>query len=106
MKRSQEVKLLYLKRLLEVYLNFVPYDGVIVDVENENENEKLYVRVGFYKNIKIVGNHGVERNVQNKREIKFVINEIGKLVNFYKNKLRTKFKERHEKNVITDYNDV
>lgn len=93
-----------MKRLLEVYLNFVPYDGVIVDVENENE--KLYVRVSFYKNIEIVGNHGVERNVQNRREIKFVINEIGKLVNFYKNKLRTKFKERHEKNVITDYNDV
>lgn len=104
MKKKHEAKLAYLKRLLDVYLRFVPYDGVNVDVDTENG--KLYVRVGFYKNIKIVGAHGIEQDVQNRKEIKFTINEVGKLIVFYKNMLNTKFRNRHEKNLITDRDDV
>lgn len=93
MNKKHSAKLSYLDRLLSVYIRFIPYDGYTISVDYENG--RCYVRVGFYKNIRVMNSNNEEMDGQNTREIKFTISEVGKLIVFYKNSLRTAFAKRH-----------
>lgn len=93
MNEKFEAKLLYLKRLLNVYLLFIPYDSVEVSVESDSD--RCYVRVQFYKHITLQDDFGKKNSIVNRSETKFTINELGKLIYFYKLNLRKKFKNRH-----------
>lgn len=103
MNERFEAKLLYLKRLLKVYILLVPYDSV--DVVVESEQDRCYVRVSFYKHVSISNAVGEPSRFVNKREIKFAVSEIGRLVAFYKANLKKRFANRHAVKKPYDFSD-
>lgn len=88
-------KLYYLKRLLGVYIKFLPrfesYEVVF------NEKTKM-VEVKFFKRVPVVYTSGVEGYAENKSEAAFYAAELGRIIAVYKTKLKDKFKNRKKWN--------
>lgn len=95
MTEREMAKLYYLKRLLGVYIKFLPrfesYEVIF------NEKTKM-VDVKFFKKVPVVYTNGEEGYAENKAEAAFYATELGRIIAVYKTKLRDKFKNRKKWN--------
>ena len=95
MNEKQMAKLYYLKRLLGVYIKFLPRFESYEVVFNESTKQ---VEVKFFKKVQVVYTNGETGYAENKSEAAFYATELGRTIVVYKSKLRDKFKNRHKWN--------
>lgn len=95
MNEKQMAKLYYLKRLLGVYIKFLPRFESYEVVFNESTKQ---VEVKFFKKVQVVYTNGETGYAENKSEAAFYATELGRTIVVYKSKLREKFKNRHKWN--------
>ena len=95
MNEKQMAKLYYLKRLLGVYIKFLPRFESYEVVFNESTKQ---VEVKFFKKVQVVYTNGETGYAENKSEAAFYATELGRTIVVYKSKLKDKFKNRHKWN--------
>ena len=95
MNEKQLAKLYYLKRLLGIYIKFLPRFESYEVVFNESTKQ---VEVKFFKKVPVVYTNGEEGYAENRSEAAFFATELGRIVVVYKTKLKDKFKNRHKWN--------
>ena len=95
MNEKQLAKLYYLKRLLGIYIKFLPRFESYEVVYNERLKQ---VEVQFFKKVPVVYTNGEEGYAENRSEAAFFATELGRIVVVYKTKLKDKFKNRHKWN--------
>lgn len=93
MNLRQSEKLSYLKRLLSIYIRFIPFDEFEVTVEMDNG--KTYVKVEFFKQVTVLNSNNEAVVARNTKEKRYIISELNKVIDLYRKLLRTKFKSRH-----------
>lgn len=95
MKKKHKFELVYLERLLNAYIKLVPWDDFSITVE-ENDTPQCYIRIEFYKRVVATTSENHDIEAYNKSERRYMVTELHKAVMMFKQKLREKFKKRHE----------
>jgi len=90
----------YLERLLDAYIKLVPYDTFRIEVEKEENDNLWYVRIEFLKKVKALTSENMEVDAYNRSEKRFMITEIRKAIQMFKQKFNYEFKNRHNNGTV------